>query len=211
MTQSNYTHITFLLDKSGSMDLTRDDTIGTFNAFLEEQKQVSGKCTFSLILFNHLVDTVHDFVNIRQIEPLTRKTFVPNGGTALLDAMGLGIDNLGGKLNLLVPNQRPEKILFVILTDGAENSSKLFSQHQVFDRIDHQQKKYSWDFVFLGANQDAIATASSFGIPRSHSFTYQQNSVGLASLSKDLNKATTLYRCSSSKPETFFEEKEPVT
>lgn len=166
MTDQNYTHITFLLDRSGSMDEIRDDAIGGFNSLLKDQQGESGRCTFTLVQFDAQdpAEIVHDTVPIQEVPELTAKTFRPRGATPLLDAMGHLITHTGERLAALPESERPGRVIFAVLTDGLENASRLHTRRQVFDMVKHQRDVYQWQFMFLGADQDAIAEARELGI-----------------------------------------------
>lgn len=174
----NATDINIVLDRSGSMQDVRDDTIGGFNAFIAEQKKDPSPATVSLMQFDTEFESVMDGVPLNDVKPLTYETFVPRGMTALLDAIGRQINLAGARLSAMPESDRPDKVVFVIMTDGEENSSREFTRAKVFDMISHQQKQYNWQFVFLGANQDAIATGSSIGIATANAMTYAANSAG---------------------------------
>lgn len=159
-------HIVFLLDRTGSMEVIRDDTIGGFNAFLAEQKKQPGRCTFTLVQFDTQdpQEVVYDRVAMPSVAPLTAETFVPRGGTPLLDSLAQLIVSTGQRLAEMPEPDRPGKVIFVVLTDGQENSSIQYTRAKVFDMITHQREVYQWQFVFLGANQDAIAEAVALGM-----------------------------------------------
>jgi hypothetical protein len=176
--KQRYTHISFVLDRSGSMESVKDDTIGGFNQFLSEQKTVVGKATITLVQFDDLYEYIIDMTDIVVAKPLDEKTFVPRGWTALFDAIGRCIDETGAALSKLPESDRPEQVIFVILTDGMENASRKYTRESIEARISHQRDVYKWQFVFLGANQDAISSATSIGISAKSSMTYAQTSVG---------------------------------
>lgn len=175
----NHTDITIVLDRSGSMSSIAADTIGGFNRFLEDQKKAPGTATLTLRQFDTIHDVVIDAKAIHQAKPLTVDTFVPRGMTALLDAIAMAVDATGARLERLPESNRPAKVICVIITDGLENSSHRFTREQVFEKIKHQQDNYQWQFVFLGANQDAIATATHMGIRAANAMTYADNSAGV--------------------------------
>lgn len=170
--------ITVVLDRSGSMLSVQADTIGGFNAFIEAQRKVPGECNASLVQFDDQYEVVYTSKPVKDAPALTADTFVPRGMTALLDAIGRTINETGKRLAAIPEADRPGKVIFVILTDGGENSSKEFTRKQVFEMITHQKTNYKWDFVFLGANQDAISTGADLGIARGSSMTYASNAVG---------------------------------
>jgi uncharacterized protein YegL len=177
--KKDYCDINLVLDRSGSMKSIRDDTIGGVNVFLDQQKLLPGEATFSLFQFDNIYEVVVDNKLIKDVQPLTRETFVPRGCTALLDAIGKTINNVGNKLSALADDQRPEKVLVAIVTDGEENSSVEFTRSKVFDMINHQKDVYKWEFIYLGANQDAIAAGSSFGINAGSCLNYEATSAGV--------------------------------
>lgn len=173
MPKLNSTSILVLLDRSGSMAALRDDTIGGFNTFVAEQKKLPGECRLSLVQFDtEGMDTFYLDRPIGEIPNLTAETFVPRGGTPLLDAMGKTINNLGDRLAHLLESQRPNQVIFVIITDGEENSSREFTKGRVFSMVQHQKDKYGWLFMYLGANQDAIQEASGYGIGGTFAMSY---------------------------------------
>lgn len=168
--------ITVLLDRSGSMASIKDDTIGGFNTFLDEQKALPGEATISLVQFDTQgYDRVIDAKPIAQAEPLSDKTFVPRGGTPLLDAMGRVIAETGARLKAMANAERPENVIMVIITDGQENASKEFTREAVLKSVTHQQDVYKWNFIYLGANQDAIQSARDMGIPMAAAANYTAN------------------------------------
>ena len=176
--KKDLTDITFVLDRSGSMSSVQLDTIGGFNKFVQDQQQLPGECVASLIQFDDQYEPVYTGTAIKQVPLLTTKTFVPRGYTALLDAIGRTIVSTGIRLAALPEYQRPEKVVLVILTDGGENSSKEFAREKVFEMIGHQRARYLWDFVFIGANQDAIQTAVSLNVSPASSMSYAANAAG---------------------------------
>jgi hypothetical protein len=173
--------LTIVLDRSGSMSAVKADTIGGFNTFLRDQQQVPGDARLTLVQFDTEYEFVHRGAPIRDVPPLNDTTFVPRGGTALLDAVGRAINEAGARLAAIPEADRPGKVIFVILTDGGENSSTEYTRDRVFQMISHQREKYAWEFVFIGANQDAIAAGQSLGIAKGSSMTYAANAVGTQS------------------------------
>lgn len=167
------THITVILDRSGSMQSVRSDVIGGFNTFLDEQKKTPGECTFTLAQFdtNDPYEVLRDFAPLNEVQPLGDE-YLPRGGTPLYDAVGRGIIDTGHRLARLPEDQRPGKVIFVIITDGQENSSREFTRDKVFEMTRHQQEKYSWQFVYIGANQDAMAVGATLGVAAANSLTY---------------------------------------
>lgn len=201
--RQGYTHIAMVLDRSGSMTGTRDDTIGGVNRFIADQKSAPGQATLTLGLFDHEYHLVHDATNIKDARPLTRNTYQPRGTTALLDAIGRTIDRTGEHLQGLEESDRPEKVLFVIVTDGQENASQNFTIEKINKKIEHQRAVYKWEFVFLGANQDAITSASKIGISAGSTMTYAANSFGTASAFASTSSNATVFRAAQCDAFTF--------
>ncbi len=185
--KKNYTKIVVILDRSGSMDKVKNATIEGFNSFIKDQSLIPGECDISLYQFDDQYEIVYENRNIKDAPYLDNKTFVPRGWTALLDAIGRTINSLGNQLSRIKESNRPSKVIVVIQTDGEENRSKEFKLNDIFEMISHQKNKYNWEFVFLGANQDAIKNAARMGIDSSSSITYANNIIGTSSLYKSLN------------------------
>lgn len=162
--KQNLTEIVFILDRSGSMAGLEKDTIGGFNAMMEKQKKEPGEALISTVLFDNNTQVIHDRVPLERMEPLTEKEYFVWGSTALLDAVGGAIHHIGNVHKYAREEDRPEKTLFVITTDGMENASRVYSYDRVRAMIQRQQEKYGWEFLFLGANIDAAEEAGRFGI-----------------------------------------------
>jgi len=194
MTNPNKAAITLVLDRSGSMGSIRDDTIGGVNTFIVDQRKQPGECTFTLAQFDDVYEVVMHNKPLADVALLTRETFVPRGSTALLDAIGKTINVLGAELAALPETQRPGKVYFVVMTDGQENASREFDRDQVFKMIQHQRDNYKWEFVFLGANQDAIQAGTSLGFLGSHSVSYASNSGSVAGSYGILGKKLSAHR-----------------
>lgn len=207
--KQDFTHIVMVLDRSGSMHTVVDDTIGGFNRFVDEQKQVPGEATLTLVQFDDQYEFVHQNKRLSNVPPLDRKTFVPRGSTALLDAIGRAVNETGSYLAGLPESERPAKVICVIITDGGENASKEFSREKVFEMITHQQEKYGWQFVFLGANQDAIQSGASLGIAKGSSMSYAANALGTQAAFKSIARCTSQYRMSGDQQsENFFSQED---
>ena len=170
--KTSLTEIVFILDRSGSMASMVEPAISGFNRLLREQNQVPGQARFTLVLFDDQYEAPYHSVPIAEVVELDTSTFVPRGSTALLDAIGRTIDELGAKLAATPEADRPGQVLVAILTDGEENSSTRFTWLDVSKRIRHQSEKYGWQFLFLGANQDAIATAGRMNIDAKHTANF---------------------------------------
>jgi uncharacterized protein YegL len=202
--KKDYAKIVVVLDRSGSMSSIKNSTIEGFNKFLDSQRELvkedgtaAGECDISLYQFDDRYEAVYENKDIKLAPKLNQETFVPRGGTALLDAIGKTIDKLGNTLRDLKESNRPEKVIFVIYTDGEENSSKEYNRNTIFDMITHQREKYNWAFVFLGANQDAIATATSYGISAGAAITYGANTIGTTNVYNAMNIYTSGTRCAA--------------
>ena len=174
--------LVFILDRSGSMSGLEKDTIGGFNSLIEKQRKEDGTADVTLVLFDSEYDVIYDHVDIKDVAELTSKEYFPRGTTALLDAVGTTINRIGERLSNTPEEERPEQVIIVITTDGYENASKEFTRQQVKDMIEHQQSKYSWTFMFLGANMDAVGEAQSLGIDTQFSKTYTNSARGVGSV-----------------------------
>ncbi|MBR4598811.1 MAG: VWA domain-containing protein [Treponema sp.] len=174
------TEIVFILDKSGSMGGLEADTIGGYNSFLEKQKKVEGEAYVSTVLFSDYSSVIHDRVPIEKVEPMTEKEYSVGGSTALLDAIGGAIHHIGNVHKYAREEDRPEHTIFVITTDGQENSSNEYSYEKLKKMITRQQEKYGWEFIFLGANMDAIGEAGRLGIRADRAVRYECDKEGTA-------------------------------
>ncbi len=174
------TELVFILDRSGSMAGLETDTIGGFNAMLEKQRKVEGECRITTVLFDHDYELLHDRIDIRAVSPMTEQEYFVRGSTALLDAIGRTIQKLVAVQRNTAEEYRAEKVLFVIITDGYENASREFSAPQVKAMIGQEQEKYGWEFIFLGANIDAVETAGRFGIRADRAVDYVPDAQGTA-------------------------------
>lgn len=172
------TDITMLLDSSGSMSETRWATIDGVKKFIDAQQEVAKKTCFSLFKFSNEV-ALHQYVVPISSAVLDASFYIPDGGTALYDAIGESMDMVGKRLGALAPEDRPDKVIFVIVTDGEENASREFNSCRIAAIIVHQREKYNWEFVFLGANQDAIVNAGKVGINHMNSMQFMQNTKGI--------------------------------
>ena len=193
--KKNLTELVFILDRSGSMAGLEMDTIGGFNAMIDKQKNTEGEAYVSTVLFNHESVVIHDRVNIQNVEPLTRRDYQVGGTTALLDAIGGAIHHIGNIHKYARPEDVPEKTLFVITTDGMENASHPWGADEIRQKIEHQKQKYGWEFLFLGANIDAVETARHFGIGANRAVSYRSDHEGTKLNYEVISAAVTQMRC----------------
>lgn len=177
---NNYTDITILLDKSGSMDGLTDETIIGYNKYVADNLEIPGECRITLVQFANGRLTSYTAMNAKEVPKLTRESYKADGySTALIDAFVETIDETGKRLAALPEKDKPGKVIFVTITDGIENSSHRYNKSVLKERITHQNKQYNWQFVYMGANQDAIAEASSYGISGNKAMTYGATGQGV--------------------------------
>ncbi len=177
---SNKTELVFILDRSGSMSGLTEDTIGGFNSMIEKQKKESGEALVTTVLFDHERSVIHDRLPLENVPPLTGKEYFTRGNTALLDAVGNTIHHIVSIHRYASPADVPEKTMFVITTDGRENASRYYTYSEVRRMIEHEKEKYGWEFIFLGANIDAINEAARFGIRSDRAAKYMHDKFGTA-------------------------------
>lgn len=182
------TDITIVLDRSGSMASIAKETILGFNAFLEEQQAVDGKATFSLVQFDHEYEPLYEALDIAEARPLTKEAYVPRGMTALLDAIGKTIKSTSKRMKNLNKGEETPKVVFVIITDGYENNSREYTRERIFRKISKLEKKHDWQFVYLGANQDAIAEAGFIGIAKEKAMTFRNDGDGVIMFMKSVSE-----------------------
>ena len=187
--KKNLTEIVFILDRSGSMSGLEDDTIGGFNALIEKQKQEAGEAYVSTILFDNFSEVIHDRVRLDRVPRMTRKEYYVRGCTALLDAVGGAIHHIGNVHKYAREEDRPEKTLFVITTDGMENASRSYTYDRLKAMIQRQEKEFGWEFLFLGANIDAAREAARFGIRADRAANYHADRQGTAVIYETVNEA----------------------
>ena len=196
--KKNLTELVFILDRSGSMAGLEKDTIGGFNAMLRKQKAEEGEAYVSTVLFDNVSEVIHDRVPIRELAPMTEKDYYVRGCTALLDAVGKAIRHIANVHKYAREEDRPEKTLFVITTDGMENASREYNYERVRRIIGEQKEKHGWEFLFLGANMDAAREAARFGIERDHAADYHADCKGTAVIYEAVSDAVCSVRASRS-------------
>ena len=188
------TELVFILDKSGSMGGLETDTIGGYNSMLAKQQEVEGECHITTVLFDNNYELLHDRIDIKAVSPISEKEYQVGGSTALLDAIGRTIQKIGNAQKHTADDYRAEKVMFVIITDGEENSSREYSAEKIKAQIERQKEKYGWEFVFLGANIDAIETAGRFGISADRAQNYHSDSEGIELNFRVMSEVVAEYR-----------------
>ena len=186
-TKNNLIELVFILDRSGSMSGLESDTIGGFNAMIAKQKKEEGEAYVSTILFDNVSEVLHDRINLKEIPKMTSKDYTVRGCTALIDAIGGAIKHIGNIHKYARPEDVPAHTMFIITTDGQENASHRFSSDEVKKMIENQKEKYGWEFLFIGANIDAVETAARFGIERNRAVNYNADSKGTQILYETLS------------------------
>ncbi len=172
------TEVVFILDRSGSMSGLESDTIGGFNSMISKQKKEDGEAVISTVLFDDQQEVVYDRQPVKMVEPMTDRQYYVRGCTALLDAIGGAIHHIGNVHKYAREEDRPEKTMFIITTDGMENTSRFYTYDRVKYMVERQKEKYGWEFLFLGANIDAISVAARFGINADRAINYECDQVG---------------------------------
>ena len=195
--KNNVTELVFILDRSGSMSGLEADTIGGFNAMIEKQKKQDGECFVSTVLFDGVSEVLHDRVSLSEIKPMTDRDYIVRGCTALLDALGGAIHHIGNVHKYARPEDVPENTMFVITTDGMENSSRRYSSEKVKAMIEKQKAKYGWEFLFIGANIDAVETAAQYGIDADRAVNYTPDPDGTSIVYESVAKAVCQVRTSA--------------
>ncbi|MFM7807369.1 MAG: vWA domain-containing protein [Planctomycetota bacterium] len=208
-TQGDRTHFSVILDRTGSMESIRQDTIGGFNGFLREQQAQPTPATFTLVQFDSQApyEVLHSFTPIGMIPPLTEASYVPRAGTPLFDAIGRGITDLEGRLEAMPADQRPAKVVFVIVTDGHENASREFTGRRVKAMIE-ARRRGGWNFVFLSADEQAIPDGDSVGIDTDYSLGVAKSAVGSGRMWRAVSQRAALYRSASAPDMSLREIKE---
>ena len=192
--KKNCTEMVFILDRSGSMAGLEADTIGGFNGMIERQKKEEGEAFVSTVLFSNESRVLHDRVDLFHIRPMTDREYYVGGCTALIDAIGGAIHHIGNVHKYAREEDRPEHTIFVITTDGMENASHRYTSDEVKAMVQRQKEKYGWEFLFLGANIDAVETASHFGIAEDRAVTFHNDSYGQALNYAEVSEAVSQVR-----------------
>jgi len=200
------TELVFILDRSGSMSGLESDTIGGFNSMLARQKDVEGKCYITTVLFDNEYELLHDRIEIQAVRPISDKEYFVGGTTALLDAVGRTINKIGNAQRNTAADYRADNVLFVIITDGQENSSREYSMRRIKEMIERQKSKYDWEFIFLGANIDAVETAGRFGITADRAQDFLADSEGVELNFRVMSETVACYREKSEMPIDWNEE-----
>ena len=195
--RKNLTEIVFILDRSGSMSGLEADTIGGFNSMIEKQKKAEGEALISTVLFDNTSEVIHDRVSVQNIKPMTDEDYTVRGCTALLDAIGGAIHHIGNIHKYARVEDVPEHTMFVITTDGMENASRRYDSDKVKKMIERQKEKYGWEFLFLGANIDAVETARHFGISEDRAVNYHSDSEGTQLNYEVVSEAICAVRCNA--------------
>ena len=189
--KANYTHIILLIDRSGSMSGIKEDMEGGIQSFIANQLKEKGECTLTAAQFDNEYEIIYNRVTLKDIKKIS---IAPRGSTALIDSMYRLIDEVDADLSSIPESERPERVLFVTITDGYENASRKYTNEQLAELIKFQQDKYSWNFTYIGANQDAFEEASKFGGKQSTSLNYNTNSKSINNMFNTLSDATSRYR-----------------
>lgn len=192
--KNNWTELVFILDKSGSMSGLESDTMGGFNSMLEKRKDIEGDCLITTILFDHNFELLHDRIDIKAVSPMTSKQYRIGGTTALLDAIGKAIQKTENAQKQTAKELRASKVMFVIITDGEENASREYCAKKVKALIEKKKEKKGWEFIFLGANIDAVETAGRFGIRADRAADYLADSEGTALNFRMMSNTVTSFR-----------------
>lgn len=204
--KKNLTELVFILDKSGSMSGLERDTIGGYNAMLEQQRKLDGECVITTVLFDNHYELLHDRIDLRAVRPITGKEYFVGGSTALLDAIGKTIHKIAAVQKNTAEDYRAEKVMFVIITDGEENASREYSAAKVKEMVRRQKERYGWEFVFLGANIDAVETAGRFGVGADRAVDYVPDGEGTELNFRMMSKAVATFRECGAVPTECLDE-----
>lgn len=192
--KKDFTELVFILDRSGSMGGLEKDTIGGFNSMLEKQRKEEGEVLVTTVLFDNMYELLHDRINLKGIKPMTDNEYYVRGTTALIDAIGLTINKISNIQNNTSEEERARQVIFIITTDGMENASVEFTADKVRQMIEEQKEKNGWEFLFLGANIDAVATARNYGIDSNRAVNYHSDKEGTLLNYAVISEAVTNFR-----------------
>lgn len=198
------TELVFILDKSGSMSGLENDTIGGYNSMLKKQKEVEGDCVITTVLFDNNLELLHDRIDIKAVNPITDKEYTIGGMTALCDAIGMAINKIDNGQKHTAEDYRAEKVMFVIITDGYENSSRKYTSDKIKKMIEQHKKEQQWEFVFLGANIDAVETANEFGINADRASDYVADSMGTSTAYEMMGSTISCFRQDGELPPQYL-------
>ena len=204
--RKNLTEIVFILDRSGSMSGLEADTIGGFNSMIEKQKKAEGEALISTVLFDNTSEVIHDRVSVQNIKPMTDEEYTVRGCTALLDAIGGAIHHIGNVHKYARKEDVPENTIFIITTDGYENASYRYSSDKVKRMIEHEKEKYGWEFLFIGANIDAVETAKRYGIDQDRAVNYHADAQGTDIVYATVSQAVCNVRMNKCMAENWSED-----
>ena len=203
--KNGITELVFIIDRSGSMAGLESDTIGGFNAMIDQQKKWEGKVYVSTVLFDNHSKVLHDRKDLQEIEPMTDKDYTVGGCTALLDAIGGAIHHIGNIHKYARPEDVPERTMFIITTDGMENASCEYGSERVKKMIKRQEERFGWEFLFVAANIDAVETAERIGIRRERAAHYRHDSKGTEQLYCAMSETVSHYRKNASVADNWAE------
>ena len=204
--KNNLTELVFILDRSGSMAGLESDTVGGFNAMIEKQRGEAGKCIVSTVLFDDVSEVLYDRVPLEKVRPMTDRDYTVRGCTALIDALGGAIHHIGNVHKYARREDVPENTMFIITTDGMENASRRYDSETVKKMIRRQKEKYGWEFLFIGANIDAVETARRYGIDKNRAVNYNADKEGTRVLYKTVAKAVSSMRACRTLDDSWSEE-----
>ena len=204
--KKNLTELVFILDKSGSMSGLESDTIGGYNSMLAQQRKVDGACVITTVLFDNRYELLHDRINLRAVKPMTAGEYAVGGSTALLDAIGRTIHKIASAQKNTAKDYRADKVMFVIITDGEENASREYSSARIKEMIERQKKRYGWEFIFLGANIDAVETAGRFRIDAERAVDYVPDHAGTELNFRAMSETVAAFRACGSVPTTGLDK-----
>ena len=201
--KTGLTELVFILDRSGSMSGLETDTIGGYNSMLAKQKSEPGEAIITTVLFDDKYELLHDRISLKGIAPITDREYFVRGSTALLDAIGRTISKIGNAQKNTLDDERAEKVMFVITTDGMENASREYGYDKVRQMIERQKERYGWEFIFLGANIDAVETAARFGIKADRAVNYNADSEGTQLNYEVISETVSCMRANQSVPSNW--------